>query len=204
MVRYVALAVAAILGSTVVAVLSAAIASDATPGAVPPTLNDLALRVPTEFGSTEGDDLRGWLVRDAPAEVRAGAAAYADNCAVCHGDTGLGYDEAKLSFPTDHRTCTRCHRPGNEREMSFATMMERQHDLFDVGDPPALRGAGALASFPSDEALFAYTRATMPRYQPGRMTDDAYGAVVAFLRWIQAEGGAFDGLDAERTDAGGS
>lgn len=152
--------------------------------AIPPALDDLSLRTPTEFGSTEGDELRAWLVRHAPSEVRAGAATYAENCAVCHGDTGLGYAEAKLSFPEDHRTCTRCHRPGNVREMSFDEMMQRQHDLFDVGDAPAVRGSDALASFPSDAALFAYMRATMPRYQPGRLSDDEYRSLVSFLRWI--------------------
>jgi mono/diheme cytochrome c family protein len=67
------------------------------------------LDVPT--GSREGDDLRDWLVAGAPDAVLRGAATYDWNCAVCHGDTGLGYAEARLSFPADHRTCTRCHRP---------------------------------------------------------------------------------------------
>lgn len=151
----------------------------------PPALDDLTLRAPTEFGSSEGDELRDWLIRHAPDVVRAGAEAYAANCSVCHGDTGLGYEEAKLSFPADHRQCTRCHRPGNEREMSFAEMNRREHNLFDVGDPPAVRGEGALRAFPTDEALAGYLRATMPRYQPGRLSDDDYAALVAFLRWIQ-------------------
>ena len=176
-----ALAVAMLLPS------APAQASDPGRDVPPPALDDLTVRRPTEFGSTEGDDLRSWLVRHAPRAVRAGAEAYAANCAVCHGDTGLGYAEAKLSFPADHRACTRCHRPGNEREMSFATMMERQHDLFDVGNPPAVRGDGVLAAFPTDDALFAYLRATMPRYQPGRLSDDAYRSLVAFLRWIDAD-----------------
>jgi len=150
----------------------------------PPSLDDLDLRTVTEMGSREGDALRDWMVAGATDEVLRGAYAYDQNCSVCHGDTGLGYDEARLAFPADHRTCTRCHRPGNVREMSFETMMERQHDLFALGDPPALRGPGALSSFPTDGALFAYTRATMPRYQPGRLDDEAYADLVAFMRWI--------------------
>jgi mono/diheme cytochrome c family protein len=183
--RAIAGAFAALLAVLAVA---SALASDRS--APPATLDDLSLRAPTEFGSTEGDDLRAWMVADAPEVVRAGAEAYASNCAVCHGDTGLGYEEAKLSFPADHRSCTRCHRPGNVREMTFAKMMERQHDLFDVGDPPALRGAGTMTAFAgNDAALFAYLRATMPRYQPGRLSDAEYEALVAFLRWLEAYGG---------------
>jgi mono/diheme cytochrome c family protein len=183
--RAIALACAWLLATILVA---SAVASDR--GVPPATLNDLSLRAPTEFGSTEGDDLRALMVAGAPEVVRAGAEAYAANCAVCHGDTGLGYEEAKLSFPADHRSCTRCHRPGNEREMTFAKMMERQHDLFDVGDPPALRGEGTMTAFAtSDAALFGYLRATMPRYQPGRLSDAEYEALVAFLRWLETFGG---------------
>lgn len=178
----------AFAATLVVLLVASALASDRS--APPATLDDLSLRAPTELGSTEGDDLRAWMVTGAPEVVRTGAETYAANCAVCHGDTGLGYEEAKLSFPADHRSCTRCHRPGNVREMSFARMMERQHDLFDVGDPPALRGPGTMPAFAgNDAALFAYLRATMPRYQPGRLNDAEYEALVAFLRWITAPGG---------------
>ncbi|MFU8887876.1 MAG: hypothetical protein ACNA8N_04665 [Trueperaceae bacterium] len=165
--------------------LAAGLASGRPPASERPApLDDLDLRTVTEMGSREGDALRDWLVTGAPEAVVRGAASYDWNCAVCHGDTGLGYEEARLAFPADHRTCTRCHRPGNAREMSFETMMERQHDLFDVGDPPALRGPGTLSAFASDEVLFAYTKATMPRYQPGRLEDEGYADLVAFMRWI--------------------
>jgi hypothetical protein len=159
----------------------------APPEGRPAALDDLALRTVVETGSREGDALRAWLVAGAPADVVRGAETYDLNCTVCHGDTGLGYEEARLAFPADHRTCTRCHRPGNAREMSFETMMERQHDLFDVGRAPALRGPGALRAFPTDAALLAYTRATMPRYQPGRLDDGDYTDLVAFMRWIAAD-----------------
>lgn len=151
---------------------------------VPPPLDDLSLRDVPETGSLHGDELRAWLVAPAPDAVRRGAETYDQNCAVCHGDTGLGYEEAKLSFPADHRTCSRCHRPGNVQRMSFEEMMRRQHDLFDVGEAPPVRGPDALRGFGSDEALFAYLRATMPRYQPGRLDDAAYWDLVAFLRWL--------------------
>ncbi len=157
----------------------------------PIELDDLSARDVPPTGSVAGDALRAYLLQGAPAGVMRGAEIYNDNCAVCHGDTGLGLEEARLSFPADHRACERCHRPGNPRFMSFETMMERQHDLFDVGVPPSLRGSGALATFAGNqEALFAYVRATMPRYQPGRLRDEAYRDVVTFLTWIAPLGGS--------------
>ena len=153
----------------------------------PPALDDLSLRLDGPTGSREGNDLRAWMVIGAPDAVVRGAETYERNCSVCHGDTGLGYQEAKLAFPADHRACTHCHRPGNEREMSWDVINARGHDLFDVGDPPALRGPGTLAGFADDAVLLAYTRATMPRYQPGRLTDAAYADLVAFMRWVGAE-----------------
>lgn len=175
------------LGAFVVAVLCVAAWAAGPPWAarpVPPSLDDLSLREVPETGSQHGDELRAWLVAPAPEAVRRGAETYDQNCAVCHGDTGLGYEEAELSFPADHRACSRCHRPGNVQRMSFDEMMRRQHDLFDVGEAPAVRGPDALTGFGSDEALFAYLRATMPRYQPGRLDDAAYRDLVAFLRWL--------------------
>jgi len=144
-------------------------------------LDDLTARAVDPLGSREGDAWRALLVADADDEVRVGAELYDRNCSVCHGDTGLGYAEAKLAFPTDHRTCTRCHRPGNPTQMSFEEMMLRQHDLFDLGAPPVLRGPGALQAFSDPVALWAYTAATMPRYQPGRLEATEVRAIVGFL-----------------------
>ena len=150
----------------------------------PPALDDLSLRLDVPTGSPEGNTLRAWMVMDAPDAVVRGAETYERHCSVCHGDTGLGYHEAKLAFPADHRTCTHCHRSDNVREMSWDEINARGHDLFDVGDPPALRGPGTMVAFADDAVLLAYTRATMPRYQPGRLTDAEYVDLVAFMRWI--------------------
>jgi hypothetical protein len=171
-------------------------------GERPATLDDLDLRTVTEMGSREGDALRDWLVADADTEVRVGAELYDRNCAVCHGDTGLGLDEARLSFPADHRRCTRCHRPGNPAQMTFAQMIEREHDLFDIGRPPSLRGPAALAGFADPVSLWAYTGATMPRYQPGRLTATETRAVVTFL-WHANGRDASAALDALVTVAPG-
>lgn len=110
-----------------------------------------------------------------------GAAVFAAHCSVCHGATGLGLVEAKEAFPADHRRCQRCHKPGNPPTMTLAQVELRQHNLFDVGTPPPLRGEGALASHAAPEALRAYVEASMPRYRPGTLSSDEYDAVTDFL-----------------------
>ncbi|MEX2534344.1 MAG: c-type cytochrome [Trueperaceae bacterium] len=115
------------------------------------------------------------------APNEAGAKVYANSCSVCHGVTGLGLAEAKEAFPADHRHCQRCHKSGNPPSMTLATIEMRQHDLFDIGEPPAIRGEGTLASHATPEALRAYLEATMPRYRPGSLSDDEYAAVTVYL-----------------------
>jgi mono/diheme cytochrome c family protein len=117
----------------------------------------------------------------APASAELGAEVFALNCSVCHGATGLGLDEAREAFPEDHRRCERCHRPGNPPTMSLAEIEARQHDLFSIGDPPPLRGAGAIAAVATPEALRAYLQAAMPRYRPGDLSGPEYDALTAFL-----------------------
>jgi mono/diheme cytochrome c family protein len=118
------------------------------------------------------------------ALLAQGQELYALNCAVCHGRTGGGLAEAKLAFPPDHRNCTRCHRPTN-RVVQPLTQPFEDNNMFSLGDPPALHpvpGAGpVLAGVADPSALLAYVSATMPRYDPGRMTPEEYTAITAHL-----------------------
>jgi mono/diheme cytochrome c family protein len=114
-------------------------------------------------------------------EVAFGATVYAESCSVCHGPTGLGLEEAREAFPKDHRRCERCHRPGNRPVMSLAEIEARQHDLFDIGQPPPLVGRDVLAATAAPAALRAYLQAAMPRYRPGALSDSEYEALTAFL-----------------------
>ena len=127
--------------------------------------------------------MRDALVASAPEQVVAGAKLFDLNCAVCHGDSALGFEEAKIAFPADHRECTLCHKPNNPVVMSLDEVMAqgRDHDLFSLGEPPALRGEGALASFASPAALFWVTKTTLPRYRPRTMTDAEVLDITAFL-----------------------
>jgi mono/diheme cytochrome c family protein len=115
------------------------------------------------------------------SDIAFGARFYAESCSVCHGATGLGLAEAREAFPEDHRRCERCHRPGNPAVMSLAEIEARQHDLFDIGEPPALVGGDALAATVTPVALRAYLQAAMPRHRPGALSDSEYDALTAFL-----------------------
>lgn len=113
--------------------------------------------------------------------LSTGAEVYADHCSVCHGATGRGLAEAREAFPPDHRRCQRCHKPGNPPTMNLAQVEQRQHDLFDVGDPPPLTGEDALAANAAPQAIRAYLEAAMPRYRPGTLSSLEYEALTAFL-----------------------
>ncbi|HZJ08721.1 MAG TPA: hypothetical protein VFD39_03435, partial [Trueperaceae bacterium] len=119
----------------------------------------------------------------APDFLAAAAELYAWNCAVCHGETGGGLEEAKLAFPPDHRDCTRCHRPSN-RVVQPLDQPFIGNDMFSIGEPPALHAGDsgeALAAVAEPAALHAYIAATMPRYDPGRLSDEEYWALTALL-----------------------
>ncbi|MFO7544548.1 MAG: cytochrome c [Trueperaceae bacterium] len=138
--------------------------------------HDTATTDPATTGSAHATES---LESTTAAVLHAGEELFAANCAVCHGKSGGGIAEARLAFPPDHRHCTRCHKPNNRVVMPLS-QMENDHDMFSIGRPPQLRGEGMSVTAPP-QALFAYVRATMPRYEPGRLSDTDYWKIVAFL-----------------------
>lgn len=116
--------------------------------------------------------------------VLEGAHLYAQNCAVCHGKQAGGLEEARLSFPPGERRCTRCHRPDNRVVQSLSEPLI-DNDMFAVGTPPALHPTterpDPLAATASAAALWAYLNATMPRYEPGRLSAAEYWLLTAYL-----------------------
>jgi hypothetical protein len=128
-------------------------------------------------------------------QLVSGADLYAFHCAVCHGEGGLGFSEARLAFPKDHRYCEGCHRPHNPRRMTLEQMTP--HFAFSLGDPPALAGEGVLTAFPNALALFHYLRAAMPRHEPGHLDDDSYLAITAYLLYLNGLWVGERALDAE-------
>lgn len=118
------------------------------------------------------------------AAIAEGASLYALNCAVCHGKAAGGLAEAKLSFPPEERTCTRCHRPSNRTVQSLSEPVV-DNDMFSIGTPPPLIATAehpaGLALTAAPAALWAYVSATMPRYEPGRQTPAEYWLLTAYL-----------------------
>jgi len=119
------------------------------------------------------------LLAHASPQVQAGSHTFHVVCATCHGPTGAGFREARDAFIPDHRDCERCHRPGNPPR--WAAIMVRANDSFSLGHPPALRGTDLLQRLNTPSKLFAYLKAKMPRYDPGKFDDRSYVQLTAFL-----------------------
>ncbi len=114
------------------------------------------------------------------AQLARGAEVYAFSCTTCHGATGQGLEEARAAFPADHYDCSRCHGPLNPPQMTPRQIADTQ-TVFSLGHPPSLTDATALARFGTAAGLFAYVRATMPRWYPGYLDDVGYLDVTAFV-----------------------
>lgn len=131
-------------------------------------------------GTATSADGASERVHAAEAQLERGAAIYAFSCTTCHGATGAGFAEARAAFPADHYDCIRCHGPRNPPQMT-PQQIEVSQSVFSLGVAPPLADADALARFGTARALYAYIRATMPRWDPGRLADDAYLDVTAFV-----------------------
>ena len=120
--------------------------------------------------------------RDAglPAQLERGRDVYAFSCTTCHGASGQGFAEARSAFPDDHYHCSRCHMPLNPPAMTPAEI-EAAQSTFSLGDPPPLADGPTIARYGSAAALYAYVRATMPRWDPGRLGDEAFLDVTAYV-----------------------
>ncbi|ADI16007.1 c-type cytochrome [Truepera radiovictrix] len=111
-----------------------------------------------------------------------GEALYGRRCAVCHGPTGLGLEEARLAFPESHRRCTQCHKSGGYKRLTYPI---NDRHMFDVGRAPPLRGPGALEALRDPAALRAYIQAAMPRHAPGTLSAAEADALATFLEGLR-------------------
>ena len=137
----------------------------------------------SEGGTVTSADVAAEGVHAAEAQLGRGAEIYAFSCTTCHGATGAGFAEARAAFPADHYDCIRCHGPRNPPQMT-PQQIEVSQSVFSLGVAPPLADADALARFGTAQALYAYIRATMPRWDPGRLADDAYLDVTAFVLYL--------------------
>ena len=100
-------------------------------------------------------------------------------CVTCHGDRLRGLTPEWLAqWPTEDQNCWRskCHSLNNPPDGFILP-----HDI------PALAGAGALAEFRTAADLHAFIQVRMPFQEPGRLTDDQYWAIAAYvLSWNDA------------------
>jgi cytochrome c len=114
-------------------------------------------------------------------QVLRGAELYDWNCAVCHGPTALGFEEAKTAFPETHHDCDSCHRRNNPKTRASMQGNDNERETFSIGEAPDLRTAGTLEKFPSAGVLYAYIQSAMPRYEPGRLSRQETLDITAFL-----------------------
>jgi mono/diheme cytochrome c family protein len=126
------------------------------------------------------DEAAARIGATAPDAAARAAATYAFSCAVCHGATGRGFAEAVAAFPADYRDCARCHHPQNAPQMPGSEIMGSVM-AFSLGDPPSLAEPARLMRYGTAAALLGYVRATMPRWAPGSLDDEAYLDVTAHL-----------------------
>lgn len=104
------------------------------------------------------------------------------NCMPCHGDRGQGLTDAwRQTWVEDHRNCwgRGCHA-GHSSEEGFP---------IPTIIPAVILDQDALKNYASPQALFEYLKKTHPIQEPGRLEDDEYQTLVAFLLFRQNEEG---------------
>jgi cytochrome c len=119
------------------------------------------------------------LIAGYSEQVGHGAEVYDLVCSNCHGNTGLGIEEGRAEFLPEHQKCEKCHRQNNAPRKVDVEISDR--NSFNIGNPPALRNEVLLKKFGNAAGLHAYTRASMPRYEPGVLSDQDYLDITAFL-----------------------
>jgi cytochrome c len=121
------------------------------------------------------------LITGKGEQVLRGAELYDWHCAVCHGPTGLGFEEARTAFPESHHNCESCHRTNNPKTRAGMQGNDNERDTFSIGVAPHLQGAGSLKTFTNAATLYSYVQSAMPRYEPGRLSKQETLDITAFL-----------------------
>jgi hypothetical protein len=110
-----------------------------------------------------------------PTQLDEGAYLYWLYCIPCHGDKGQGLtDEWRMEYPEEDRYCwnSTCHgsNPPEPHGFKIPTVV-----------PPIVIPHGGLERFDTLGEVYYYTRGAMPLELPGRLTDEEYLAIMAFL-----------------------
>lgn len=108
-----------------------------------------------------------------PTQADDGAQLFWLHCQPCHGDQGQGLtDEWRAQYPTEDQYCwnSGCHG--------------KNYGLDGFALPtavPAVIGKGSLARFETLAQLHQYIRVLMPYEYPGKLTEEEYLAITAYL-----------------------
>lgn len=110
-----------------------------------------------------------------PTQLDEGAYLYWLYCIPCHGDKGQGLtDEWRMQYPEEDRYCwnSTCHgtNPPEPYGFQIPTVV-----------PPIVIPHGGLQRFETLGEVYYFTRGTMPLELPGRLEDEEYLAIMAFL-----------------------
>jgi cytochrome c len=108
-----------------------------------------------------------------PTQADLGAEVYYQVCMACHGDRGQGLtDEWRAAWAPGDQNCwqAKCHA-ANHPPQGFEL----------VRYVPPLVGKGVLTRFQNAAILQAYISSQMPWESPGRLTEEEYWQVTAFL-----------------------
>jgi hypothetical protein len=108
-----------------------------------------------------------------PTQADVGAQRYWLYCQPCHGDHGQGLTaEWRDQYPPEEQNCWQagCHG---------ATVGPQAFKLPTL--VPALMGAHTLQRFTTAADLHAFLVSAMPYQAPGKLSDDDYWALTAFL-----------------------
>ncbi len=123
--------------------------------------------------------LTGLDIITSNSQIQNGARVYNLVCADCHGDTGLGIAEGIQGFHPEHQYCQRCHKTFNAPTKAMTRLSQR--NSFSLGVPPALRDENSISKFQNAAVYHDFIKATMPRYDPGALSEQEYWDITAFL-----------------------
>jgi hypothetical protein len=112
-----------------------------------------------------------------PTQIDLGRFSYFFNCMPCHGDIGQGLTDAfRQTWVEDHQNCwgRGCHA-GRQMDEGFP---------LPTIIPAVISDTDALQNFHAFDELYNYLRTTHPPQRPGKLSDDDYRALTAFL-WAE-------------------
>ena len=133
-----------------------------------------ANQLPTSTPASAYNPLAIPTLPENPSQAEIGEYLYYFNCMPCHGDKGQGLTDAwRQVWEEDHRNCwgRGCHGGHSENEGFPIPKIV----------PAIILEGDALGRFSNLEDLFIYLKATHPPQEPGRLADEDYQALVAFL-----------------------